>query len=56
MSVSTPTLRWVTVGSLQEQVAIGQDDHVLDSVFDPQRGVWSVLVLVQPTEQSEDGE
>jgi hypothetical protein len=53
MDVSTPTLRWVTVSGPMDQVPLGVDDYVIDSVYDPQAAAWSVLVLVQPGEQAE---
>jgi hypothetical protein len=54
MSVSSPTLRWVSIGHPQDAVPLGPDDYVLDSVFHPQMNTWEVLVLVQPREDEAD--
>lgn len=53
MDVSTPTLRWISLTDPQDTVALGEQDYVLDSVFNMQYGSWEVLVLVQPTETEE---
>lgn len=53
MDVSTPTLRWVSLADPQDTVDLGEQDYVLDSVFNMQYGIWEVLVLVQPTETEE---
>lgn len=55
MSPSTPTLRWASIGDPSEQIALGDDDYVLDSYFNPQFGRWEVLVIVQPREDDTDG-
>lgn len=54
MTVSTPTLRWISIGHPQEQVPIGENDYVIESVFNPQMDSWEVLVLLQPGETDED--
>lgn len=56
MDVPTPTLRWISIGHPQEQIPIGEDDYVLQSVFNHQIDAWEILVLVQPEEGDEDEE
>ena len=56
MSVSTPTVRWITIDHPRDQVTLGEDDYVLQSVFNHQRDAWEVLVLVQPRESDEEEE
>lgn len=57
MTVSRPTLRWVSISHPQQGVPLGEDDYVLESVFNPQYNTWEVLVLVQPTgEEDEEDE
>lgn len=56
MSVSTPTLRWISIPHPQEQVPIGTDDYVLDSSYNPSMDAWEVLVLIQPDETDEEEE
>jgi len=50
-SVSTPTLRWVALETFGEQVPLGPNDHVLDSVYNHHVDAWQILVLLQPTEE-----
>lgn len=54
MSVSTPTLQWVSIGHPQEQIPIGPDDYVLSCEFNHNMDAWEVLIIVQPTEAEED--
>lgn len=54
MTVSTPTLRWISIGHPGEQIPIGPDDYVLDSVYNHQIDAWEVLVIVQPREAEAD--
>lgn len=50
---TTPTLRWVSIEHRQDQVPIGPEDHVLNSVYNAQADAWDVLVVVQPGETEE---
>jgi hypothetical protein len=54
MAVDSPTLRWACIEHPEEAVEIGPDDYVLESVFNPGRDAWEVLVLVQPREDEEE--
>jgi hypothetical protein len=54
MGVDSPTLRWVSIQHPQEPAAIGEDDYVLDSFFNPQYNTWEVLVLVEPDEEQSE--
>lgn len=54
-SVSTPTLRWVSIDAPEMPVSLGPKDYVLESVYNHQLDAWEVLVLVRPDE-SEDEE
>jgi hypothetical protein len=56
MSVSTPTLRWVSIDHPGTQIPLGPDDYVLDSVYNHQVDAWEVLVLVQPAEEPDEDE
>jgi hypothetical protein len=51
MTVSTPTLLWISMDRPLEQIPLGPDDHVLDSNFNHQIDAWEVLVIVQPDEE-----
>lgn len=53
MEVSSPTLRRVSMDHLQDQLPIGPDDYVLNSVYNHQLDAWEVLVIVQPREDEE---
>ncbi|MFC7177070.1 hypothetical protein [Halosegnis marinus] len=48
MSVSTPTLRRVSMNYPNEQLPLGENDYVLESVYNPQLDAWEALVLVRP--------
>lgn len=56
MTVSTPTLRWVSIDHPAAQVPLGPDDYVLNSVYNPQLDAWEVLVIVQPRDEEGDDE
>lgn len=56
MAVETPTLRWVSIGHPAEDVPIGPDDYVLDSVYNPGTDAWEVLVIVQPGDDGDGDE
>lgn len=54
--MSTPTLRWVSIETLQDQVPIGPDDYVLNSFYNQQIDAWEALVVVQPRGDEEEEE
>lgn len=54
MTVSTPTLQRVTMDHPQMQLPLGPDDHVLNTVYNPQIDAWEVLVIVQPDEEDDE--
>lgn len=54
--MATPTLRWVSIGHPSEQVPIGPDDYVLDSLYNYQIDAWEVLVIVQPDDADDRDE
>ncbi|WP_255196168.1 hypothetical protein [Halorarius litoreus] len=54
LQVSTPTLCRVSLDQPQEQLALGPDDHVLDSVYNYQLDTWEALVIVQPREDEDE--
>lgn len=54
--VTTPTLQWVTLSGPQDRIPLGEEDYVLESIFDMERGCWEVLVLLQPSEDEGERE
>lgn len=50
MDVSLPTLRWISMQHPQQVEPLGEDDQVVNSVYNSQLNTWEVLVLVNPTE------
>lgn len=54
MTVATPTLRRISMDQPNEQLPVGEDDYVLDSVYNHQIDAWEVLVLVQPPRTDEE--
>jgi len=54
--VSTPTLLRVTLGRPGEEIPLGPDDYVLDSVYNYQLDAWEALVIVQPREADDEDE
>jgi hypothetical protein len=54
MSVSRPTLVWVSLTQPGEPLALGEDDYVLNSVYSAGTDAWEVLVLLRPNETAEE--
>lgn len=56
MDVSSPTLRWISIDHPKTEIPIGEDDRVLESIFNLEYDTWELLVLVQPTEGDEESD
>lgn len=50
MSVSQPTLVWVSLTQPGDPLALGENDYVLNSVYSAGTDAWEALVLLRPEE------
>lgn len=52
--LDSPCLEWITVAHPDDVYLLQQDDHVLDSYYNPEYDTWEALVLLNPeTEEAE---
>lgn len=48
-----PLLKWVVVEDPEQSFLLEEDDHILDSHFNPEYDIWEVLIRLQAPEDEE---
>lgn len=48
-----PHMKWAVVESPEQSFKLEEDDHILDSYFNPEYNAWEVLILLEPAEEDD---
>lgn len=51
--ITTPMLRWIRIVDPGQMMPIGENEEVLDTVYNGQYNAWEVLVRTPPEEAPE---